>query len=167
MPELTDRQWLPAPVDEVLRVSLDLDVELAAGARWRVRTLDRGPGWRTSGEIALGERVTWAVRLVGLVPVHHTSEIVRLEHTPAGAVFTDEMVSGAFASFRHEHVLEASRGGTLARDHMTWTSPLGPLGRVADVVFVRRTLRALLRDRNAEVQRRFVAPAGGAPRAAA
>jgi hypothetical protein len=43
-------------------------------------------------------------------------------------------------------------------DHVRWRSPLGPLGRTADAVFVRRALLALLRARNAEIARRV---AGG------
>ena len=40
-------------------------------------------------------------------------------------------------------------------DRMSWRSPLGLLGRVADLLFVRRTLRQLLADRIAEIVRRF------------
>ncbi|MEH3075144.1 MAG: hypothetical protein PGN11_00455 [Quadrisphaera sp.] len=73
------------------------------------------------------------------------------------------MVSGAFATFRHEHLfdpLPPSPTGaprTRSTDRMTWTSPLGPLGRVADAVLVRRTLEGLLADRNAEIARRLSA----------
>lgn len=156
---------LPGDVATVLAVSLDLDVERAAGRRHRVRPVPAGPGSRTSGRIGAGERVRWSLRLHGLVPLRHTTEILEVdEATPGGgARFVDAMVSGAFATFRHEHLfdpLPPSPTGaprTRSTDRMTWTSPLGPLGRVADAVLVRRTLEGLLADRNAEIARRLSA----------
>jgi hypothetical protein len=38
-------------------------------------------------------------------------------------------------------------------DLVRWRSPLGVLGRVADIVLVRRALLVLLRARNAEIAR--------------
>lgn len=153
---------LPAPVPDVLAVSLDLDVELAAGARFGLRALPDGPRSRTAGRIGLGESVTWSLRFGGLFPLRHSSCIVELvEDDGAGrACFVDEMRRGLFAAFRHEHVLEPVRlddrsAGTLMRDRMVWRSPLGALGRLADAVFVRRTLQALLRARNDEIGRRI------------
>ncbi|WP_146211039.1 SRPBCC family protein [Quadrisphaera granulorum] len=161
MPMIEVHTDLPGDVATVLDVSLDLDVERAAGRRHRVRPVPAGPGSRTSGRIGAGERVRWSLRLYGLVPLRHTTQILEVvEHAPGGgASFVDTMVSGAFASFRHEHLFEplspAPDGSprTRSTDRMTWTSPLGPLGRLADALFVRRTLEGLLEDRNAEIAR--------------
>jgi ligand-binding SRPBCC domain-containing protein len=151
VPEIVQRTMVRAPVGEVFDMSLDLDVERVAGRRFRVRAVE-GAG-RTTGRIELGERVRWRVRLLGAVPVTHTSEIVELEHPHR---FVDEMAEGLFARFRHEHSFEAEGPRmTIMTDRMSWRSPLGLLGRVADAVFVRRTLRQLLADRNSEIVRRF------------
>ena len=149
---------LPAPVSEVLDASLELDVEVVAGRRYGVRPVPAGPGSRTTGRIGLGETVTWSVRLAGVVPVRHTSRIVELveDDGAGGARFVDVMDRGLFAGFRHEHELAPlpAGGGTRMTDRMSWRSPLGPLGRLADAAFVRQTLDRLLRDRNAEIARR-------------
>ncbi len=139
-----------APLDEVFEMSLDLDVERVAGKRFKVRAVE-GAG-RTSGRIDLDEKVTWRLRLLGF-PVTHTSHIVELDRPRR---FVDQMSAGAFAQFRHEHSYEPEGPQmTIMTDRMSWRSPYGFLGRIADVLFVRRTLRQLLADRNSEIVRRF------------
>lgn len=151
MPEIVQRTMVRAPVSEVFEVSLDLDVERVAGKRFKVRAVEGGG--RTTGRIALGEKVTWRMRLMGLFPVTHTSSITELD---APRRFVDRMAHGVFADFRHEHTYESEGPQmTIMTDRMTWRSPLGLLGRVADSLFVRRTLRQLLADRNSEIVRRF------------
>jgi hypothetical protein len=176
-PALQVQTLVPAPVADVLATSLDLDVEVAAGRRFGVHPVPGGPGSRTSGRIELNETVTWAMRLFGILPVRHTSRITAVEdrRPDGGARFVDEMVRGLFARFHHEHVLhpvtvpsagtgsgEGATEATLMVDAMSWTSPLGPLGRIADAAFVERILRGLLADRNAEIVRRLAARAADA-----
>ncbi len=155
MPTLSTTTDLETDVPEALRVNLDLDVQVAAFRRHRVRPV-AGPGLRTSGHIDDGERVRWSARLFGVVPVRHTSEITVLEDGHDRARFVDVMVAGAFAAYRHEHAFtRLASGRTRQVDRMTWTSPLGPLGRLADALVVGRVMAALLRARNAEVARRL------------
>ena len=155
MATITASTDLPADVGAVLRTNLDLAVETSAFARHRLRPVD-GPGLVSDGVIGDGQRVRWAARLFGVVPVRHTSEIAVLEDGTERARFVDTMVSGIFSAYVHEHVLTAlPGGGTRQEDRMTWTSPLGFLGRVADAVAVRAVMRHLLVARNAEVARRL------------
>jgi hypothetical protein len=163
-PSLRLSSRLPAPVADVLAASLDLDVELAAVRRYGVRT-GPGAGARTAGRIGLDETVTWQLRPGGRVGLPlHTSRIVELveDDGAGGARFVDAMERGLFAEFRHEHVLtpvgDGPAAGTLMQDLVSWRSPLGVLGRTADVLVVRRTLLALLRARNAEIARRVAHP---------
>ncbi|WP_092866467.1 hypothetical protein [Quadrisphaera sp. DSM 44207] len=71
------------------------------------------------------------------------------------------MVAGVFAEFEHEHDLEAlpphtdGRPRTRMTDELSWRSPTGLLGHVADAVLVRRTLAELLADHDAEIVRRL------------
>ncbi|GAA4961666.1 SRPBCC family protein [Kineococcus glutinatus] len=148
MPQILVRTLVRADVEVVFNTSLDLDVELVAGRRYGVRAV----GGRTSGQLQLGEHVRWRLRLLGVVPLTHTSELVVVERPGR---FVDEMRAGAFAEFRHEHRFEVEGPHmTIMTDRMTWTSPLGPLGALADVVLVRPVLLRLLADRNAEIARR-------------
>jgi len=150
MPEIVQRTMVRAPLDEVFEMSLDLDVERVAGKRFKVRAVE-GAG-RTAGRIELDEKVQWRLRLFG-VRITHTSHIIELDRPKR---FVDQMSAGAFAEFRHEHSYETEGPNmTIMTDRMAWRSPYGLFGRIADVLFVRRTLRQLLADRNSEIVRRF------------
>lgn len=65
--------------------------------------------------------------------------------------FCDVQVTGPFASWKHRHgIVAESRtngsgvriAGTLISDDVEYEVPLGPLGVMADAVFVRRQMQA-------------------------
>ncbi|WP_245869987.1 SRPBCC family protein [Pedobacter ginsengisoli] len=62
--------------------------------------------------------------------------------------FVDEMVFGAFKSFRHEHIFEIQGTGTLMTDVFNYLSPLGVLGKLANVLFLNKYVTDLLVHRN-------------------
>jgi ligand-binding SRPBCC domain-containing protein len=66
--------------------------------------------------------------------------------------FVDEQVSGPFAAFRHVHRFEPAGGGTQMIDEVTFTAPLGVLGRVVERAVLRRRLSALIGTRNAHLR---------------
>jgi ligand-binding SRPBCC domain-containing protein len=139
---------LDASPERAFDASLDLDLELRAGAPYGIRIARRSG--RAGGIIAMGESVTWRAWQFGL-PVTHTSRITAHDRPRR---FVDEMDSGVFADFRHEHVFEPLPGGrTRMTDTVTYHAPLGPLGRLAERLFVDTRLRRMLADRNAEISR--------------
>ena len=94
-------------------------------------------------EISLGQRVTFESKVVGML--HRlTVEVVEC-HRPR--IFVDELVQGAFTSFRHVHELEENNDTTKLVDTMVWESPWGIAGKLADRMIERR-LRAIVHDRN-------------------
>jgi ligand-binding SRPBCC domain-containing protein len=99
----------------------------------------------TSGLLGLGDQVTWKATHFG-VRQRLTSRITEFDPPRR---FVDEMVRGAFRRFRHEHQFLAVEVGTEMVDMFDYTSPLGPLGRLADVLFLRHYMTQLLRERNA------------------
>jgi ligand-binding SRPBCC domain-containing protein len=58
--------------------------------------------------------------------------------------FVDEMIKGPFASLRHTHEFRQEGSEVVMWDTLTWQSPWGLLGRLADLLFVQRHLRAYL-----------------------
>ena len=48
--------------------------------------------------------------------------------------------------------------GTLMRDTVTFRSPLGPIGRLVDRLFMRGYMRRLIAERNAVLAAEFGAP---------
>lgn len=98
----------------------------------------------TTGLIELGEWVTWEARHFGFVQ-HLTSKITEFD---SPNYFVDEMVFGAFKSFRHEHIFKKAKEGTLMIDKFYFESPLGILGKFANVIFLKRYMRKLLETRS-------------------
>ncbi|MDR6781877.1 ligand-binding SRPBCC domain-containing protein [Pedobacter africanus] len=107
-------------------------------------TNERAIAGRTSGLIELGETVTWEAKHFGVVQ-QLSSKITAMD---VPDYFVDEMISGAFKSIRHEHIFEEKNGGTLMTDIFNYASPLGVLGKLADVLFLKRYLTRLLIQRN-------------------
>jgi len=99
---------------------------------------------RMSGLIELGESVTWRAKHFGFFQ-ELTSKITEFDQPNA---FTDEMVSGAFKSFQHIHKFEPIDNGTKMIDIFCYVSPLGILGKLADHLFLKNYMEALLRNRN-------------------
>lgn len=98
----------------------------------------------TSGLIGLNESVTWRAKHFGIYQ-KLTSKITEFE---CPNYFVDEMVSGAFKSFKHEHYFVDSDSGTLITDIFYYQSPLGFLGVIADKLFLQKYMTDLLTERN-------------------
>lgn len=107
-------------------------------------TKERALAGKTSGHIGLQEWVTWEAVHFG-IRQQLTSKITAFE---APNYFVDEMVTGAFKSFKHEHVFQEEKNHTIMTDHFSFVSPLGILGRVADMLFLTRYMTHLLTTRN-------------------
>jgi ligand-binding SRPBCC domain-containing protein len=95
--------------------------------------------------MGLGDEVTWEATHFG-IRRRLTSRITEFERPNR---FVDEMVRGAFSRFRHLHEFVARDDQTVMRDVFDYTAPLGPLGRLADVLVLRRYMTRLLQRRNA------------------
>ena len=145
MPRIHLETLVPAPIETVFDLARDIDLH----QRSMAATRERAVGGRTSGLIGPGETVTWRARHFGLT-WWLTSRITAFEPPIR---FVDEQVSGPFASFRHEHRFEAVPGGTLMIDDWQHAAPLGPIGRVVDLLILRRHMAGSLRARNTALAR--------------
>ena len=106
------------------------------------------------GDFALGQRVRFESEMLGIKQV---MVVEVTEFDPPHRV-TDTMISGTFREFRHTHEFTEHNGGTLMSDVVVWRSPLGPLGRLADRLFLRRKLRRLITGRNLRLKALAEAP---------
>lgn len=99
---------------------------------------------KTSGLIGLGEWVSWEAKHFGVVQ-HLTSKITEFD---SPSYFVDEMVMGAFKSYKHEHIFKEGSNKTIMIDKFYFVSPLGILGDLANVLFLKRYMTNLLLIRN-------------------
>ena len=135
---------IAAPIELCFDLARDVDVHVTTASATR----ERAVAGRTSGLLELGDVVTFEAVHFG-IRQRLTARIVELVRPTR---FVDEMVEGAFASLRHVHDFIAEDGAVLMRDTLTWRSPLGVLGRIADVLVVRRHMRVFLTRKQAELK---------------
>jgi ligand-binding SRPBCC domain-containing protein len=127
----------------------DLARSVDAHVRSTVATGELAVGGKTSGLMALGDQVTWRARHLGIWQ-ELTSRITVFDRPHH---FRDSMVRGAFASFDHDHFFTPADNGTLLRDVFDYRAPLGPLGWVAERLFLSAYMRRFLLARMRELKR--------------
>lgn len=145
MPEFTLERVIRATPAEVYAASLDPRLHVASMARHAERMV-QGPEGDTFTE---GSTVTWSARHFG-IRVRLTSIVFDLDPPHR---FCDRQLRGPFGSFFHEHVFLPHPEGTLMRDTITYRSPFGPLGRLADQLFLHSYMRRLIAERNETLAR--------------
>lgn len=108
------------------RVTLEGDAQVVAGAIHRIRIVRFG------------------------LPIHWTARIERVEPPAENrpGVFVDVAERSPLAAWRHEHRMERTATGSRLTDTVTYTPPFGPLGRIADALFLRRDVEQLFAFRH-------------------
>ncbi|MBU2996650.1 SRPBCC family protein [Cellulophaga baltica] len=129
-----------ADIDIVFDLSRSIDLHKISTEQ----TNETAIAGKTSGLIGMNESVTWRAKHFGIYQ-RLTSKITAFERPN---LFVDEMVKGAFKSFRHEHHFTKLEAGTLMTDYFYYESPLGVLGKVADKLFLLNYMTDLLTERN-------------------
>jgi ligand-binding SRPBCC domain-containing protein len=147
MPTIVLSTTINAPVARCFDVARDIDVHVASTAH----TGERAIAGRTSGLIGPGETVTWRAKHFGIWQ-NLTSKITEFN---APTFFADEMVSGAFKNFRHEHHFTGDDRQTIMRDIFVFESPFGVLDKLANWLFLKRYMTGLLITRNKVITQRL------------
>lgn len=114
------------------RVTVEGDAPVVTGAVHRLRI------------VRFGVPIRWVARIERVVP----------PSGDAAGLFVDVAERSPFAAWRHEHRMERTgleNGGEGSRltDTVTYTPPFGPLGRIADALFLRRDIERLFAFRHA------------------
>ena len=130
--QLARTQLVGRPLHDVFAFFSDaanLEALTPAFLRFRILTpmpIDMRAGAQLDYQLSLfGFPARWRTRITDWQP---------------GQRFVDEQESGPYAFWRHTHEFEARGTSTLVRDVVDYREPLGPLGSVAHLLFVRRTL---------------------------
>ncbi len=144
MPTIELKTKILAKIDVVFDLARSIDLHKISTAH----TQEEAIAGVTSGLINLGETVTWRAKHFGIWQTL-TSKITGFERP---CYFADEMVSGTFESFTHEHFFEEKNHGMIMRDTFVYRSPMGFLGKLADRWFLERYMRTLLEKRNETIK---------------
>ncbi len=100
-------------------------------------------------EMRTGALISYRMRVHG-IPVRW---LTRIEQWEPESRFVDRQLRGPYRLWHHTHTFEPVAGGTLMRDRVRYAIPLGPLGRVAEALFVRRDLERIFDFRREAVER--------------
>ena len=140
MPRIELRTEIKADKEIVFDLSRSIDLHKISTEH----TNETAIAGKISGLIALNESVTWRAKHFGIYQ-RLTSKITEFDRPN---YFADEMVSGAFSKFKHEHHFKDLNGGTLMIDYFDYKSPIGILGKLADYIFLVKYMNDLLTERN-------------------
>ena len=144
MPTIVVETRIAASIGRCFDLARDVD----AHAQSSDFTGERIVGGRTSGLLQLGDTVTFEAVHLGV----RRRLMARIAELEPPRRFVDEMVAGPFASLRHVHEFRTEGELVVMVDTLAWRSPWGPLGRLADLLFVERHLRAYLTRKQANLK---------------
>ncbi|MEO5646736.1 MAG: SRPBCC family protein [Chitinophagaceae bacterium] len=132
--------FIAAPVERVFDLARSIDLHLISTKKSKEKAI----AGVTSGLINLGETVTWQAK-----HFFKTRQFTsRISTMIIPSFFTDDMVSGDFTSFRHEHHFMKVENGTIMIDKIFYEVPHGRIGRWFNIIWLKNYLEKLLRVRN-------------------
>jgi hypothetical protein len=85
---------------------------------------------------SLGIPMTWRTLITEYDPPH---------------LFVDEAVSSPYSLWRHRHTFHETEEGTIVADRVDYALPLGPIGRIAHSLVVRRQLESIFEYRQSAI----------------
>lgn len=140
MPIIEIHTEIYAPIKRVFDLARSIDLHKISACKSN-ETVIAG---KTSGLINLHEFVTWRAKHLGFYQTL-SSKITQFE---APIMFVDEMQKGAFKSFIHYHLFEEDGEKTVMKDQFNYTAPCGILGKLVNLVFLKKYMTRLLVERN-------------------
>ena len=143
-------QFIPRPRDEVFAFFADAGNLQAITPPWlHFRILTPQPIRITAGAL-----IDYQLRLFA-VPIRWRTSIEQFD-PPRN--FVDAQLSGPYALWHHTHEFHEAPGGTRMIDRVDYRIPLGPLGRLAHALFVRRLLKRIFDFRHETIDRMLSSP---------
>ena len=81
--------------------------------------------------------------------------LTEIKYVKEGVSFMDEQRVGPYKLWLHTHKLEDVEGGTRMTDDIRYLVPFGPIGLLANILFVGRTLRRIFDYRQVKMEELF------------
>ncbi|WP_263418192.1 SRPBCC family protein [Terriglobus albidus] len=148
MIRLEETTIIEAPIERCFDLSRSVEVHLLSNIHSGEQAL--AVGGVTSGLVGLSEEVTWRAKHFGLW--HNlTNEITALE---SPRYFQVTMVRGIFRLMQADHLFASLESGrTEMKNIFSIAAPVPLFGPIAETLFLRRYMLALVRERNAVIKR--------------
>ncbi|MCK2017414.1 SRPBCC family protein [Peribacillus frigoritolerans] len=139
MPVIEYQQFIKAPVELCFDLARSVDIHTKTTAN----TKEMAVYGVTEGLLEEGDAVTWEAIHFG-IKQRLKAKVILMEKPNK---FVDIMVKGAFHSFVHTHQFKEEPGGTIMMDTFQYKSPFGPIGVLADKLFLEKYMRAFIVSR--------------------
>ena len=148
MIQIEETTVIDAPIKRCFDLSRSVEVHLLSNVHsGEQATALRGV---TAGLVGLNGEVTWRAKHFG-VRQTLTSRTTALD---SPTFFQVTMVEGIFRSMQADHLFRSlPSGATEMKDLFRIAAPLPLLGPLAETLFLRRYMLALLKERNAVIKR--------------
>jgi ligand-binding SRPBCC domain-containing protein len=99
-----------------------------------------------------GQAITYKVKPLLGIPIFWMTEI---SHVEDRKFFIDNQRVGPYKIWHHQHHFKAIEGGVEMIDIVTFKSPMGWLGSIADALFVRNKVKSIFDYRYEKIEERF------------
>ncbi|MFM7767409.1 MAG: SRPBCC family protein [Bacteroidota bacterium] len=99
-----------------------------------------------------GQVISYFVKPVAGIPLRWVTEIT---HVNEPNYFVDEQRFGPYTFWHHKHFLKAIPEGVEMRDLIHYALPLGPLGSLANTLFVKKQLNDIFTYRKFVLEEMF------------
>ena len=145
LPTILLKTKIYAPIQRVFDLARSIDLHKASSTG----TNEEAIAGKTSGLIELNDTITWKAKHFGVYQ-KLTVKIINLEKP---FMFQDIMLKGTFKSMTHTHSFMQKEDFTIMTDEFEFKSPLGFLGVVADIIFLKNYMKKFLINKNKELKR--------------
>lgn len=99
-----------------------------------------------------GMIITYNVKPMLNIPVKWMTEITQVK---PNEFFIDEQRMGPYTMWHHQHIITPKDGGVLMEDIVTYIPPFGPLGTLAQHLFIKQKLKQIFAHRTEMVNTYF------------
>lgn len=99
-----------------------------------------------------GMIIQYKIKPVMNIPISWVTEITKVKDK---AYFVDEQRFGPYSFWHHEHHFKAVEGGVQMDDVLHYAAPLGPLGKIAEAVFVDNKVKQIFDFRYKKLESLF------------
>ena len=92
---------------------------------------------------------------VKVLPFFKVSWVTEISHVKEGSYFVDRQLSGPYSIWHHEHHIAPAEGGVLMTDILSYSPPLGILGRLANMLLIGNRITAIFNFRKEALESLF------------
>lgn len=143
------KQSVKAGMDEVWEFFSDpANLELLTPADMHMRLAFPSEGKRVYAGMILHY-------LLRPAPLFRARWIAEITHVSEKEYFIDRQLAGPFRYWHHQHHFRETGSGVELTDIINYKAPFGIVGRLADLLFIKRKLRAMFRHRQSVIKKIF------------